>query len=180
MAIATPMAIRLEIIRRYKTGMKISQIAKEIDLSRGTIHSLINRYLIEGEKGLNPRYSNCGKLRPSEKDFIYRAVRCMRKWHPTWGGEKIHAELLLSRPKLKLPEVRTLYRWFNWEDLTPSRTRLPKAVKSWAKELHEGWQVDAKEEMRTVDGEKQCWLNIVDEHSGTVIDPPVFPPQEDM
>ena len=57
--------------------------------------------------------------------------------------------------------------------------KAPKEQARWAKHLHEGWQIDAKEEILTANGYKNCWLNIVDEHSGTVIDPPVFPLQKD-
>jgi hypothetical protein len=57
---------------------------------------------------------------------------------------------------------------------------LPKTKPRQAKNLHEGWQIDAKEEMRLADGSKSSWLNITDEYSGMVIDPPVFPQKENQ
>lgn len=173
---AISMAIRQSIIRHYEQGETISFISRLFNVNRGTIYTLINRHKKDGEQGLKTDYNNCGKGRLDENDFIYRAVRCMRTWHPGWGSEKIHAEIAQMRPELKLPHYRTINRWFHWNNqLQPVfRSALPKANTKKAKYLHEGWQIDAKEEMLTMDGNKQCWLNIVDEYSGTVIAPPVF------
>ncbi|MEL7196591.1 MAG: hypothetical protein AAFO96_29475 [Bacteroidota bacterium] len=104
----------------------------------------------------------------------------MRTWHPNWGAEKIRAELLKMRPGLHVPHYRTLNRWFHWNNQIhlPSRSKLPRCASSQATYLHEGWQLDAKEELTTADGKKNCWLNITDEYSGTVIDPVVFPHKE--
>jgi len=80
------------------------------------------------------------------------------------------------RPELKLPHYRTFNRWFHWNNQLEVSTKsvLPKVNARTAKRLHEIWQIDAKEEMIIADGSKNCWLNITDEYSGTVIDPPVF------
>ncbi len=174
------MAVRQNIIAAHQAGQAISSIAREFGVGRTTVYALIGCYQSSGEAGLAPRYGNCGKERPPVQDFIYRAVRCMKHWHPKWGAEKIHAHLLLLRPSLELPHPRTMYRWFRWNGQTPPRSQVPRAPRQWAAQLHEGWQIDAKEEIRTADGQWQCWLNITDEHSGTVIDPPVFPPAQNL
>jgi Helix-turn-helix domain len=171
------MAVRQSIIEQYNQGEKISNIATEFKISRESIYTLINRFSTEGEDGLKPKYDNCGKLPPDEKDFIYRAVRCLRTWHSTWGSEKIRAEMSRMRPDLSLPHYRTFVRWFHLTgqlEIT-LRTSLPPVKDKLAQKLHEVWQIDAKEEMKTQDGNKQCWLNITDEYSGTVMSPPVFP-----
>lgn len=180
MAEPTPMAVRKSIVAQYEKGTSISSIASNFNVSRGTVYTLIKRYRSDGTDGLKPRYGNCGKPRPDSKDFIFRTVRCMKNWHPGWGAEKIHAELLRMKPKLNLPHPRTFYRWFRWNGQTFPSTTLPKSESQWSEKVHEGWQIDAKEEIRIADGSKQCWLNVTDEKSSTVIDPAVFPPQEDL
>ncbi len=177
---STSMAVRQSIIDQFHKGISISQIARNFSVSRSTVYSLLERNKTQGKAGLKPRYKNCGKTRPNENTLMYRAVRCMRTWHPGWGGEKIHAELSRLRPDLCLPSVRTFYRWFHWNNQIEPSSRVPKQPAKWATQLHEGWQIDAKEEMLTLDGNKQTWLNITDEHSSTVIDPPVFPPQKNL
>ena len=179
---AISMAVRQSIVNDYNRGIKVSTLTRAYAVSKTTIYELVKRHKANGNAGLKTSYSNCGKSRPTPKDFIYRAVRCLRTWHPGWGADKIHAEMLYMRPDLQLPHYRTFYRWFHWNGQlsTHPKSTLPANVHKWAKHLHEIWQVDAKEEMMTTDGQKQCWLNITDEFSGTVIDPPVFPPQKDL
>jgi transposase len=171
------MALRQSIIAEFTEGKSISSIAFEFKVSRGTVYGLINQYKSRGAEGIKPAYQNCGKKPRDNEDFIFRAVRCMRAWHSTWGAEKIWAEMRQMRPELKLPHYRTFVRWFhlNGQLEIPLRNLLPKPKEKMASRLHEGWQIDAKEEMRTRDGSKQCWLNITDEYSGTVVSPPVFP-----
>lgn len=182
MSLALSMVKRQEILSLHKQGISKRQISKTLQISRTTVHTLLSRYESEGEAGLKARYGNCGKSRRSDSDFIYRAVRCMKSWHPSWGGDKIHAELSRLRPELELPSVRTMYRWWHWNNQikTGSNSKLPPSDSKWASELHEGWQIDAKEEIKIADKSKECWLNIKDEHSGTVVGPPVFPPQENL
>jgi hypothetical protein len=173
------MGIRQSIIDLHQKGTSISSLARTFEVSRGTVHTLVKRYQSQGQAGLKPRYANCGKSRPTAEDFVYRAVRCFKTWHPSWGGEKIHAELLRLHPDLPLPCPRTFYRWFQWNGQTTPKTRLPNPEGQWAKQVHEGWQIDAKEEIPIADGSRKSWLNITDERSGTIIDPPAFPPQKD-
>lgn len=172
-----PMALRQTIISCIKKGQKVSTLAKTYQVSRSSIYSLIKREANEGAIGLQPRYDRCGRLRPANDQFVYRAVRCLRHWHPNWGAEKIRAEMLVMRPDLQLPHYRTFTRWFHWNDQLSAKpkTALPKEEPKRATRLHEGWQIDAKEEIIIANGSKNCWLNITDEYSGMVIDPPVFP-----
>ena len=173
---ALSMAIRQQIAAHYEKGLSITALSKQYKVSRQTIYTLLSRFKVEGEEGLKPKYDKCGKSRPNSSEFLYRSVRCLRNWHPTWGAEKIHAYMLILRPNLVLPHYRSFYRWFHWNEQIEikAKTQLPATPAYRASKLHEVWQIDAKEEMQTLDNQKQCWLNIVDEYSGTVIDPPVF------
>lgn len=172
-----PMAIRQSIVECYAQGEGISSLARQFQVSRRSIYTLISRHSCAGASGLRSRYENCGQPRPLENGFIYRAVRCMRTWHPGWGAEKIRAEIQRMRPDLALPHYRTMTRWFHWNGQLEVRlkSRLPHTKTRQARHVHEGWQIDAKEEMQIADGSKNCWLNITDEYSGGVMDPSVFP-----
>jgi len=168
------MAVRASIVSQYQQGVSKTQIAKNFLVSRGTVHNIISLSEREDRNDLKPLYQNCGKPRLDSSDFIFRAVRCLRNWHPCWGSGKIRAEMLLMRPDLKLPSIRTMNRWFVWNDQQKKRSKMPSIPPKWAKKLHEGWQIDAKEELITADGQKHCWLNMTDEYSGTAIAPIVF------
>ncbi|MFZ4633047.1 MAG: helix-turn-helix domain-containing protein [Saprospiraceae bacterium] len=167
--------LRHSIVEGQQKGKTLHQLAAEYQVSYTTVQTLCSRYKTLGESGLNPRYKACGKKRPGADDFIFRAVRCMKAWHPKWGAEKIRSEMLMRRPDLIIPPCRTLQQWFHYTGQAKKQNKQPQAFPRWATAVHEGWQIDAKEEMQTLDGIKNCWLNIKDEHSGAVIDPPVFP-----
>lgn len=169
-------AKRQSILACHKAGATVSSLSQTFRVSRTTIYTLLNRIKSQGSDGLLPNYTNCGKSRPGPEEFVFRAVRCLRTWHPSWGAEKIRAEMQRMRPELKIPHYRTLHRWFHWNAQieVSLNSSLPKSKPTDAKTLHEGWQIDAKEEMLIGDGTRNCWLNITDEYSGTVINPPVF------
>lgn len=177
------MAVRQSIIAGYQRGESISSLARTFGVSRGSVNSFVKRFRSASSlEALRPCYANCGKARPTAQDFVFRAVRCLRTWHPEWGAEKIHAELLRMRPQLELPHYRTFNRWFHWNGqiATKLHSQLPRATAGKATELHACWQIDAKEELHLADGSRNCWLNITDERSGTVIQPPVFSHEEDQ
>jgi transposase len=177
---ATDIVLRQKIVASYKKGLRISELSRAYAVSRRSIYNYIKLYDESGEGGLKPSYSNCGRKSLTSSDLPYRVVRCFRTWHPNWGADKIRAEILRLRPKMDLPQVRTIHRWLVQNGQVKKRTKLPSDHKRWAKSLHEGWQVDAKEDMKIGDDSKNCWLNIVDEHSGTVISPPIFSQKKDL
>lgn len=171
---------RHRIIELRQEGLSLQHISLEVGASFSAVQSLCARYKAQGADGLVPRYSNCGLSRPSSSDLVYRAVRCFRAWHPSWGAGKICAELSQLRPTLELPSQRTLQRWFHWNGQAQRGSKAPERLSRWATSTHQGWQVDAKEVVRLKDGSENSWLSIIDEHSGGIIDAGVFPLRKDI
>jgi len=60
-----------------------------------------------------------------------------------------------------------------------SNTRLPAVDTPWADSPLKRVQVDANEKLECLDGQKCCYLNFTDEHSGAVLDAFVFPLRKD-
>lgn len=176
---AIDMALRQTIVSERQSGLTLAELAVKHQVGYTTVQRLCARYKQLGQAGLQPAYHRCGRTRPGPQDFIFRAVRCYKTWHPSWGAEKIRTEMLLLRPQLKVPPTRTIQQWFHYSNQAPKRDKLPRSDPRWAKATHQVWQIDAKEEMQTQDGVKNCWLNITDEFSGAILTPPVFPPEED-
>ena len=171
---------RHRIIKLRQEGLSLKAISLEVGASFSAVQSVCARYKADGADGLVPRYSNCGLNRPSSSDLVYRAVRCFRTWHPSWGAGKICAELSRLRPCLEVPSERTLQRWFHWNGQVQKGSHIPKRPVRWAKSTHQGWQIDAKEVVRLQDGSENSWLSIIDEHSGGIIDAGVFPLRKDI
>ena len=144
---AISLKMRLCIVNLYKEGINKSEISKSLKIHRTTVHSTIGNNLKNGENGLTPKYHNCGKQLPSKSDFGYRACCLLKRWHPTWGAERIMAEIAHKRPDVKLKNLRTVQRWIKQTKAKTPENILPKTPKQWAKSPHEGWQIDAKEEI---------------------------------
>jgi hypothetical protein len=180
MAAATSMAKRQHIIEQFIAGKPMLQISKEEGLAYLTVWEVCRRYKEQGVAGLKPRYDNCGGKVHGSDELVWRAVRCLKHWHPGWGAGRIRAKLRQKYPHLALPCLRTLQRWMVANGQNKPRSHPPKEPRHWAREVHEVRQVDAKEEIVLANGEKVCWLNIEDEKSGAIIDPVVFPLQENL
>lgn len=180
MSKAISAAVRRSLVEERGRGATLQELAAAHGISYGSVQQICARHRSEGEAGLRPRYDRCGKPRRSDADFAFRAARCLKTWHPSWGAPKIRAEILLRCPGLEMPSIRAMQKWFRHSGLSKSRNRPPQEEKQWAKSAHEVWQIDAKEEMATMNNQKNCWLNIKDEFTGAVLDPWVFPPQKDL
>lgn len=167
---------RRQIITLRQSGKSLRCISRELGISYGTIQQICKRYSATGEEGLIPRYSRCGPKRRDGHDFVYRAVRCLKTWHPNWGAGKIRCEILHARPNLVLPQVRMLQHWFHWNNQVITSRSLTLPQSCWAGTVHEGWQIDAKEAIKVKGYTPHSWLNIVDERSSGVIDARLFPP----
>ena len=175
MPLATPIEIRKLVIRYNKDGVSKSEIARRLALNRQTVRSIISRFAEHGDAGLLPRYDRCGPKEILTSSLIYRSFCALRRWHPKRGYDYIRSEIMAKYPTIKPPDRRTVYRWWHQLGLVEARTTLPRLADRSTNLLHHTWQVDAKEKMKTKNGNRCCWLNIVDEGSGMVICPPVFP-----
>lgn len=175
-------AVRHKIIAHRQSGMTYDAIAKELGVSYGAVYKLCKRFRLEGDVGLLPKYFNCGKSGPGRDCLIFRAACWLRRLHPDWGAEFIHAILKDRYPSESLPVPRTFRKWFKAHGLDRPRAKaeLPPTPGKWAGEAHEVWQVDAKEGYRIESEQRVCWLSIVDEKSGALLEAPPFPQKQDL
>jgi len=109
---ATSMLIRQKIVYLNEQGTSYLQLSKDFNLSYNTVRNLCRSYEKLGKAGLQPNYANCGNkgvIRSS--DFIHRCSIWLRRLHPSWGADTIHAKLSERYPELKMPNSRTIHRW---------------------------------------------------------------------
>lgn len=178
---ATSQTLRQKVYKLWESDKSYVTISEELSLSYSTVRSLCNRYTKRGFAGIIPDYHNCGQGRkPSRSNVIYRAAVWLKRKHRKWGAECIRLILLERYPDLTVPTSRTLQNWYKDLDLNPHRDKRPREKPVWADEVHDVWQIDAKEQLRTRDGKPASWLSMIDEHSGAILEVPVFPPKEDQ
>jgi transposase len=180
MGAALPSATRRRIIQGYLEGKACAALAEEFHVAYHTARVLCRRFDAEGESGLLPHYDRCGDTGIRSDALLYRAACFLKRRHPSWGGPFIRLQLQQRYPERAIPAVRTMQTWFKERGLTPARSKRPKPEKQWAREVHQVWQVDAKEHQRTADQAQACWLTFTDEYSTAILAAPVFPPGADL
>jgi hypothetical protein len=179
MPCALPLAVRQQIIELKTKGSSLQSIAKERQLGYATLRRLWQRYKAAGTSGLTPRYDSCGPA-PGFRctPLIYRAAVWLKRRHPHWGAALIREILKERYQDLAVPADRTLQHWFKTKKLYKLKSRFPvlQTPAPWATQVHEVWQIDAKEKLKLLSGQKASYLSVVDEHSGALLRAVVFPP----
>jgi hypothetical protein len=140
-----------------------------------SVQRLFARFARLGPEGVLPDYHRCGQDQPARTAGERVEQLCqVRRDHPRWGSEMIRLELGGDEV---LPCARTIRRHLAAAGLQPapagrpssSYPRLPRA-----EQPHQGWQIDASEELRLKDKQGACWLRVVDEASGAFLQTLVF------
>jgi|SRR6218665_1057 len=174
MAKPTSLAYRELIVSMKKEGHTIKAISQALDLSFSNVRDIWTRYRKEGEAGLQTKYEHCGKKKPDSTDLFYRAAIWLKRRHALWGSPRIHA-LLQERYGEQIPSIRTLSRWYQELNLQEPRQQHGHQKIGASIAVHNIWQVDAKEHIQLMDGQKACYLSVVDEKSGAWLSSSVFP-----
>ena len=184
MAAALAPAIRRSILQGHLEGQSYSALARLFGVAYQTVRTLCLRYEAEGEAGLRPRYDRCGKRALRSEALFYRAACFLKRKHPQWGAPLFRLQLerryRARFPVKRLPSVRTMQAWFKARGLQAPHSKPPRPPKRWAEAVHQVWQVDAKEDQYTAQGQAVCWLTVTDEHSGALLAARVFPLSPDQ
>src|SRR5262249_34516179 len=118
-----------------------------------------------------------GQRRPRRTPAPLVPRSCQRRRdHPRWGSEMIRLELADRHGGL--PCARTIRRHLRQAGLQPAPAGRPPAPSPRlprAEQPHQGWQIDACEQLRLRGGRRVCWLRVVDECSGAFLQTVVFP-----
>jgi hypothetical protein len=176
----TPLPLRQVIRQRAEQGQGIAEIAAALDLVPRTVRHLLQRIRMRGQEGLAPSYACSRDMGIYQvRNFLEQAL-ALRREHPTWGAGLIRVFLRRGHPQAPIPAERTVQRWFQHAGLNPapSGRRPTTANPQRAQQPHQRWQVDAAEQVGLKDGTRVCWLRIVDECTGAVLETAVFPPAE--
>src|SRR5581483_11896681 len=163
---------------RWRAKADPHQVAAEFVLSLRTVQRLFARFEQQGRAGIPPRYAACGQhqSRHTTPELVEQLTQT-RQQHPRWGSELIRLEL--QDHHATVPCARTIRRYLRKAGLQPAPAgrpplpatpRVPRATRP-----HQGWQIDATEELRLQNGRRVCWLRVVDECSGAFLATVVFP-----
>ena len=177
---AKTLDVRLRVIQMKHSKQTNSQISAVLGIGIGSVKNYWKRYLAEGEFGLSTHYSRCGRLVSLCKEKSYRLVRLVKHLHPSWGLPYVLIKIKEKYPDIELQSVRQYQRRL-WKGIgKPPKGSIPTGViEDHSRIAHDGWQVDAKEQLTLQDGSVGCYLTIVDEATGSFLAARAFPPESD-
>jgi hypothetical protein len=178
MATAYTIAERESFIKRHEQGESLLKISQESGVSYKTLKTLKKQYIAQGEKGLVPRYTNCGRKRSYESERSYRLVKLYKHFHQQWGMTYILMKIKEKYPDLPMCVSRIYERRLKVDNLVKTPKNPPLQSVYYAEKArspHDTWQIDAKENIKTLDGQQACYLTTTDEKSGGALSATVFP-----
>lgn len=173
---ALSMRTRHQIIEQINEGASLLSIAESLHLSYTTVRRISQRYNTQGIQALQPHYQHCGRPPACSNVLLYRAALYLKRHHRDWGAALIHLILHKRYNLLAVPTERTLQRWFKAHGMGRAKSRLNLPEPTWAQQVHDVWQIDAKEKLVLTSTQRVCYLSVVDEKSGCLLSAQVFPP----
>jgi hypothetical protein len=169
---------RRQIVKLKLAGTSLLGISSSMQISYSTVKRVWQGYQQEGDTGLIAKYNNCGLKQPKYYG-VYRFSIMLKRKYPNWGAPYIQTLLSKRYPKEKMPSIRTMQLWFKSHRLVKPKFERPISTATQVKQVHDCWQIDAKENIVLQDGSKSCYLTTIDVKSGIALEVPVFPPQAD-
>ena len=172
---ATNTEIRQSLLELKASGKTLKYISEHLGVPYATLRNLWHKHQKTPQSNLRTAYENCGKKPPSRSDVIYRGALWLKRLHPNWGSPLIHMHLVNRYGCSQVVHVRTIQRWFLSAHMSKPRSQKLEPKIGQSTQVHNIWQVDAKERLSLENGQSACYLTIVDEKSGACLEAPVFP-----
>ena len=164
-----------EVIQLWGSGKNGKQISEELSVGYRTVLRYIRLNKEGGIQNLKSKYCNCGRSSQVSKHIRKEAVK-MKEEHETWGAEYIRMKLVKKYPNEYIPGARQLRRYFKIDGVVEEKSKIPVDTgNNWVTKAFERVQVDAKEQIKTLDGNWCSYLTFTDEYTGAVLEALVFP-----
>lgn len=140
-------------------GESFAKLCRHFHIARSTGYKWVRRYREGGRGGLGERSRRPLRSPRRMGSRWLKALRQLRRSHPSWGPRKLRARLRVLHPRVRLPSVRTLARWLQRLGLVNVKRRRQRRgprVKSAARQLahrpNDVWTMDFKGWFRIEDG----------------------------
>ena len=172
--VSDPVSERLEFVRRWLDGERVTDLCREYGVSRKTANKIRARYEELGPRGLfdlsRARKTQTRRTPPE----VEKAVLALRAKHPTWGPKKLQAWMLAREPGFKVPSDATIGKILERNNVPRRRCRRrtytpypsPLAEASAPNDI---WCADFKGQFKLGNG-RYCYpLTITDRFSRLII-----------
>jgi transposase InsO family protein len=163
---------------RKQAGATHAQVTKELGCARETVRKHWQT-IRRGQTKRPPGRPATGILSTFPEEVRQQAIQ-LKQSHPHWGPNRVLAELPAKHtdPAQPLPhrsQLAALFKNACPEAVQPYRRAVPpEPAEPRATQVHQRWQVDAKERIPLGDGQVATQLDIIDPASGVWITSQAF------
>jgi transposase InsO family protein len=162
---------RFKFIQEFGTkDWSLAELCRRYGVSRKTGYKWLERYETQGISGLEDQ-SRAPHKHPNEVvKEVAEAVVDLRREHPLWGPEKLHARLAQDMPEIQWPAPSTIGELLKRRGLTAPQRRHRKAGPSLnplshAEAANRVWCADFKGNFHCGDGSRCDPLTMTDAYS---------------
>jgi transposase InsO family protein len=162
---------RFKFVQEYRRREEsFAELCRRYEVSRKTGYKWLERYAAGGLDGLRDQ-SRAAHSHPNEVVVeVVEPVIALRRQHPLWGPEKLHARLKREAPEIAWPAPSTIGEILKRAGLTVPRKHRRKATPSQSPLSHattanQVWCADFKGWFRCGDGSRCDPLTITDGYS---------------
>jgi transposase-like protein len=159
---------RYRAVLAVQAGATVSEVARQVGVSRQTLHVWLNRYAADGLGGLVDRSRRPDSC-PHQVSVEVETLICeLRREHPRWGPRRLQHELARSGRWEQVPSRMTVYRVLVRHGLIdPQRRRRRRQdYTRWQRDAPMAlWQLDIVGGVRLVGGVEAKIVTGVDDHS---------------
>ena len=151
----------------------LTRVCKEVGIARSTGYKWQKRFCVHGEtQERSRRPKQCGRDRRGRWKVEALALRQQHRC----GARIVRWHLRRRYPRVALPGVRTIHRWFVAEGLVkrrrcraPAGPRVLASRRVPARQPNSVWSIDFKGAFLTADGQLVHTLTITDVHSHYIL-----------
>jgi putative transposase len=168
------MTERLQFIERLRAGERMSDLCRELGISRQTGYKFRERFEHEQLAGLQDKSRAPHRVANRTDEAVRELLVKARREHPTWGPRKLRAWLLDKNPGLQLPAASTVGDLLRREGLVQPRRRIRRSPLhatglTVPQASNEVWCADFKGQFRLGNG-RYCYpLTITDRYSRCIL-----------
>jgi len=162
---------RMQFVARLKAGERMSDLCRELGISRKTGYKFERRYEEHGPNGLYDFSRRPKRLARQVSAGIQTAILELKRERPTWGASKIHEVLQRRHPEMVLPVRSTIHDLLDRHGLVKKRSKrrryhaYPTLREEDIQSPNQLWCADFKGQFR-MGNAKYCYpLTVSDFHS---------------
>ncbi|MCB0638770.1 MAG: helix-turn-helix domain-containing protein [Lewinella sp.] len=167
-------AIRTQIVRMCQSGKSAAAVSRELNLGYPGVAKVWRAYRFQGEQALEVGFHRCGR-KSAFDESIRHVIDAKLKTNDQLGAPIIRSQLLKEGDFAHVPHERTIQRWWKAAGKNKPRGRGATSSQPYARDPHETWQVDGKEDVRLADDSRTSYLSITDEDTCSFLRGHVFP-----